>query len=259
MIKNNNICIVVPSYNEVINVSILIKGISKELFGAKIIIVDDSPFDENKKLRNVIKGQKQVILISRLKKGGRGSAVIRGFREALKNKNIKYIFEMDSDIAHNPKEFKRFLNEIGVYPYDLIIGSRYKSGGRIINISPKRTIMSRLINYFLYFWLNIKISDYTSGFRLYSRKGVEFITKANIYSKGFITLSEIAYRLHKGGFAISEVPITWNYRRYGKSNVNLKELLSSLFLTSCLFRHTPYILYMQKNRYYPCMRHMCLP
>lgn len=228
MIKNNEIGIVIPSYNEVKNVSVLIKGINIELPGATMVIVDDSSLSENDKLKKLVERYDNIVLISRLKKSGRGSAVLEGFKEALKDKNIKYIFEMDSDLAHDPKEFKRFINEVSVYPYDLVIGSRYKSGGRIVNISPNRTIMSRLINYFLYFWLNIKISDYTSGFRLYSRNGAKFITNSKVQAKGFIALSETAYLLYKNGFSISEVPITWNFRRYGKSSVNLKELLSSL-------------------------------
>lgn len=223
-----NIAVVIPSYNEVKNLSILIKEIYKALPGSKVIIVDDSSREENNKLILILKPYKEVKMISRFSKEGRGSAVIEGFKYSLKNKNIDYIFEMDSDLAHDPKEFKRFINEINVYPYDLVIGSRYKSGGKIENIEKNRTIMSRLINYFLYFWLNIKISDYTSGFRLYSRRAVAFVSKTKLRSKGFITLSEIAYLLYKNGYSISEVPITWNYRRYGKSNVNTKELISSL-------------------------------
>lgn len=229
MKKNKYIDIVIPSYNEIKNLSILIKKIYKELPSAKLVIVDDSAPLENRKLKELIKGKKYITLISRLKKSGRGSAVIAGFSEALKDKNIDYVFEMDSDLAHDPKEFKRFINEITVYPYDLVIGSRYKSGGRIKNIEKNRTIMSRMINYFLYFWLNIKISDYTSGFRLYSRKAVEYLLNTDIKSKGFITLSETAYKLYISGFKISEVPITWNYRKYGKSNVNVKELFDSMF------------------------------
>jgi dolichol-phosphate mannosyltransferase len=228
MKSNKNISIVIPSYNEVNNISILIEKINKYLSNSRVIIVDDSSNEENKKLKEVLKSKKDIVLISRLKKMGRGSAVLEGFKKALENRSTHYIFEMDSDLAHNPKEFKRFINEISVYPYDLVIGSRYKSGGKIVNISPNRTIMSRLINNFLYFWLNIKISDYTSGFRLYSREGARFITKNKIEAKGFIALSEIAYLLYKNGYSISEVPITWNFRRYGKSNVNLKELISSL-------------------------------
>ena len=229
MKKNNNIAVVIPSYNEVQNIPILIKRINKELPGVFIFIVDDSDIKENNNLKLFIKKNKKINLISRFKKEGRGSAVLLGFKNALRNKKIKYFFEMDSDLAHDPREFQRFINEIKVFPYDLIIGSRYKSGGKIINISKDRTILSRLINKFLYFWLGMHLSDHTSGFRLYSRRSVEYLLKSDIKSKGFITLSETAYKLFLAEFSIIEVPITWNYRIYGKSNVNLKELLISLF------------------------------
>ncbi len=228
MVKINNFAVVIPSYNESKNISILISGINKNLKNALIVIIDDSAMEENEKIKKIIKKFKNIELITRLKKSGRGSAVLIGFKRVLKYKKIDYIFEMDSDLAHDPKEFSRFIKEIEVYPYDLVIGSRYKSGGKIDNISPNRTIMSRLINYFLYFWLNIKISDYTSGFRLYSRNAVIFLLKTKIKAKGFIALSEIAYKLSKNNFKISEVPITWNYRIYGKSNVNFNELVTSL-------------------------------
>lgn len=114
-----------------------------------------------------------MVLISRLKKGGRGSAVLEGFRDALKDKSIGYVFEMDSDLAHDPKEMERFIKKKDEGVYDFIIGSRYLPGGKIINIAPSRTIMSRLINKFLYYWLGIHLSDHTSGFRLYKRNSIE--------------------------------------------------------------------------------------
>ena len=227
--KNKNIAIVIPSYNEVKNISILMKGIYKFLPDSKIIIVDDSSFDENQKLKKMVKVKKEVILISRLKKSGRGSAVIEGFREALKDKNIEYIFEMDSDLAHDPEEFARFIKKLSEKNYDLIIGSRYLPGGRIKNIAKNRTILSRVINVFLRYWLGIHVSDFTSGFRLYSRDAVKYLTQTRIKAKGFITLSEVLYKLYKKGFDIGEVPITWNFRKYGKSNVNSSELFNSLY------------------------------
>ena len=227
--KNKNIAIVIPSYNEVKNISILMKGIYKFLPDSKIIIVDDSSFDENQKLKKMVKVKKEVILISRLKKSGRGSAVIEGFREALKDKNIEYIFEMDSDLAHDPEEFARFIKKLSEKNYDLIIGSRYLPGGRIKNIAKNRTILSRVINVFLRYWLGIHVSDFTSGFRLYSRNAVKYLTQTKIEAKGFITLSEVLYKLYQKGFDIGEVPITWNFRKYGKSNVNSSELLTSLY------------------------------
>jgi dolichol-phosphate mannosyltransferase len=229
MKNNQDISIVIPSYNEVQNIAVLLKRIDEQLPGSKIIIVDDSRPAENANLKKIVRNRKDIVLISRLKKAGRGSAVMDGFRQALKDRKMRYAFEMDSDLAHDPEEFKRFLQKrdgsIG-----LIIGSRYLPGGKIINIAPNRTIMSRIINKFLYYWLGMHITDHTSGFRLYNRKAVEFLTNTKIESKGFITLSETAYKLYLAGFKIREVPITWNYRVYGKSNVNLRELFISLAL-----------------------------
>lgn len=227
MINQKEIAIIIPSYNEVKNVPILIERIKKELNFGKIIIVDDSKPSENQKLKKIVKSYRNIILISRLKKAGRGSAVIEGFKEALRY-NINFMFEMDSDLAHDPKEFKRFLDKANSEHFDLIIGSRYLPGGKIVNITADRTIMSRVINKFLYYWLGIHLTDHTSGFRLYNRKAINFITKTKIHSTGFITLSEIAYKIYRKGFKIAEVPITWNYRIYGKSNVNLNELIRSL-------------------------------
>ncbi len=226
--KNKNIAIVIPSYNEVKNISILMKGINKYLLGSRIIIVDDSSVDENLKLKTMVKNKSNIILISRFKKAGRGSAVIEGFKEALKNKDIEYVFEMDSDLAHDPQELSRFINKISIEKYDLVIGSRYLPGGRIKNIAKNRTILSRVINIFLRRWLGISVSDFTSGFRLYSRDAIKYLTQTKIKATGFITLSEVLYKLHKKNFTIGEVPITWNFRKYGKSNVNSAELINSL-------------------------------
>jgi len=227
MKNNKDIAVVVPSYNDVQNLAILIKRIRLQLPKSKIIIVDDSLLEENVKLKTIVKKKRNIDLISRFKKKGRGSAVIQGFKKALEDKSMNYVFEMDSDLAHDPNEFKRFV-KVKDKTIGLIIGSRYLPGGKIMNITPNRIIMSKIINKCLYYWLGMHLSDHTSGFRLYSRKAVEYLTNAKIRSKGFISLSETAYALFLAGFKIKEVPITWNFRIYGKSNVNLRELLNSL-------------------------------
>lgn len=229
MLKSKDIAVIIPSYNEAKNLSILIKRICKEQADVKIVIVDDSSPDENKKLRGIIRDQKTITLISRLKKSGRGSAVLDGFIEALKDKNTKYMFEMDSDLAHNPEEMVRFLRKIGNENFDLIIGSRYLPGGKLIDMSKNRIILSGITNKFLRIWLGVKISDYTSGFRLYSRNAVKFLTDSKLKSTGFITLSEIVYKLNRRGFKIGEVPIAVHNRKHGKSNVDVKEYINSLF------------------------------
>src|ERR1700687_4357651 len=95
-----NTAVVIPSYNEVKNVSILVKNLRKVLPFSKIIIVDDSALLENERLKKIVKNYKNIVLISRLKKEGRGSAVILGFKKALESQAMKFVFEMDSDLAH---------------------------------------------------------------------------------------------------------------------------------------------------------------
>lgn len=226
--KKNKLSIIIPSYNESKNLEILLKGI-RNLYEVPVYIIDDSNSIENNKIRLLVSELKNVFLVTRKEKKGRGSAVIDGFRKALKNHNTKYFLEMDSDLAHDPKEIERFLNKERLGEYDLIIGSRYLPGGKIKNIEKERTILSRLINIFLRFWLGINITDFTSGFRMYSRVAVKAIVSKKVESTGFITLSETLFRINNKGLKISEVPITWNFRKFGKSNVNFKELLYSFY------------------------------
>jgi len=227
-----------PSYREFKSIPVLIKKIRKILPKSKIVIIDDSPRDENLKLKTLLKKQKNIKLISRFKKLGRGSAVLKGFKEALKNKRINYFFEIDSDLAHNPSQMPRFLNKIMTGEYDVIIGSRYIEGGKTINIILNRIILSRMINLFLRFWLNIKLTDFTGGFRMYNRKSIEFLCKSEIRSNGFITLSETLFLLNKNGFKITEVPVTVSIKKEGRSNVDIRELLRSLFFVlSMRFHH----------------------
>lgn len=222
-----NIGIIIPSYNETANIRILTKRIFFYLPQAKIIVVDDSSSKENKRLKQETIF-KNIAVISRLKKLGRGSAVIIGFREMLKNKNINYFFEMDADLAHDPKDFQKFLTSMTSNKSALVIGSRYLSKSRIIKWPIKRLILSKIINFFINIWLGLKLSDYTNGFRLYNRKAIEFLTKIHLKEKGFISLSEIAYRLKKNNFKIDEVPIIFTDRAHGKSSANFKEFISSL-------------------------------
>ncbi|MCL4416288.1 MAG: glycosyltransferase, partial [Actinobacteria bacterium] len=225
---DKDIAVIIPSYNEEKNIKLLVKKITSNLRNAKIFIVDDSSFEENQKLKKILRGRKNITLISRLRKLGRGTAVLRGLKEAVKDKSIKYFFEMDSDHAHDPYEMHRFIKKIKKDDYDLVIGSRYIPGGKVINVSSIRIILSKLINVFLKLWLGVKVSDYTGGFRLYNRKVVNFLLVSGLKSKGFITLSEILFKLYRNGYKIGEVPISVYIRVHGKSNVNTKELYESL-------------------------------
>lgn len=223
---SEKIAIIIPTYKEIENITILVKRILTIFPRAKIFIVDDSPREENRLLRKRLqKYQENVIIYSRLKKSGRGNAVMAGFKEALKNKTTELFFEMDADLAHSPEEIINFLRKRD--EADLIIGSRYLSESKINAWPRKRLILSKAINLFLRMWLGLNLSDYTNGFRMYNRKSLEFLCAVSLREKGFIALSETAYKLKKGGFKVAEIPISFNDRKYGKSSAGIKEHLSS--------------------------------
>jgi dolichol-phosphate mannosyltransferase len=225
--NNAQIAVIIPAYNEEKNLRILLKDIGKYLAGVLIVVVDDSSSEEAIQVSGMLRRNfPNAILISRGQKLGRGSAVIRGLTEALKHKEIQYCFEMDADLAHSPAEFGRFLAVR--YDVGLVIGSRYLKQSHIVKWPRHRLIQSRIINTFLNIWLGLQLTDYTNGFRLYSRKAAEFLIGTYLRETGFIALSEIAYKLKRNGFRITEVPITFRDRKYGASNANLKELLRSL-------------------------------
>lgn len=225
--KGSEIAIIIPSFNEKKNFEILLKDIQRFLPDARIVIVDDSPPDKTRELTDFLHREyPNTILISRGQKLGRGSAVLTGLSEALKDKNVRYLFEMDADLAHAPSEFERFLALKDTN--DLVIGSRYMAGSNIVKWPLRRLVQSKVINAGLNMWLGLRLTDYTNGFRLYSRKAAEFLVKAHLRESGFIALSEIAYKLKQNGFRIAEVPISFRDRTAGASNANMKELVRSL-------------------------------
>jgi dolichol-phosphate mannosyltransferase len=225
--NNSDIAVIIPAYNEQGNLRILLKDIEQYLPSALIVIVDDSSSGESRVFLTYFhRNYPKAILISRGKKLGRGSAVIRGLEEALKNKKIHYCFEMDADLAHLPSEFDRFLTIRNTA--DMVVGSRYLHESKIVKWPVRRLIQSRIINILLNIWLGLHLTDYTNGFRLYSRKAAEYLVAAHLREEGFIALSEIAFKLKKNGFRIAEVPISFQDRKFGRSNANLREILRSL-------------------------------
>jgi dolichol-phosphate mannosyltransferase len=221
------VAVIIPSYNESKNLRILIPDILRVVPNAQIILVDDSSGREMVRTEEISrKYRTHVTYIPRRGKSGRGSAVIEGMKAALRTVSVQIIVEMDADLAHNPHEIPSLLSKIGTA--DMVIGSRYMYGSKIVKWPLSRLIQSKIINFVLKYWLGLHISDYTNGFRAYTRKACEYLSTIQLREKGFISLSEVAYKLQKKGFIISEVPITFTERRFGKSNAGFRELMSSL-------------------------------
>jgi len=226
MRMSSNIAIVIPAYNESENIKNLLKKIRKNI-KSQIIVVDDS---NNNLTKNVLKKIKTNILyIKRNKKLGRGSAVLEGLKNALKKKDVRIFIEMDADLSHPPSELRRNIKFFNDNNLDLLIGSRYLEESQIINWPISRRIFSKLANYLARFLLKIPCSDYTNGYRIYSRRAAKkIIQKCGRIGDGFIILSEILLVLYKNNFKIGEIKTKFVNRSRGESSANLKLIISSL-------------------------------
>ena len=198
-----NIGIIIPAYNEEKNIERLVNNINKYLDNPFIYIVDDSL---GNKTSNIIKTKRlKVKYYHRKIKSGRGSAVLFGINKALEENRFNTFIEMDADFSHNPKELKKNIEYFSTNALDLLIASRYLKDSKIINWGHNRRIFSKLSNLLTRNLLGIKIKDFTNGFRIYSKRAAEKITKkcGNI-GDGFIILSEIIVVLKNNSFNIGE-------------------------------------------------------
>ena len=217
---------ILPCYNEFENIFILIKQIKKIFNEHLIIVVDDSSTNEIKK--KIVK-YKNVKYFKRKSKSGRGSAVIYGMRNILKEKNINYVVEIDTDLSSHPKELPKNIKILKKKKLDLLIMSRYLKGSKIINWPLRRRIFSFLSNKLAYFLLRIKVSDYTMGYRIYSKNAVKHVVKnCGKVGGGFIVLSEILAELNYANFKIKDTKTTFINREKGSSSVNIKLIYQSL-------------------------------
>ena len=232
------IVIIIPTYKEEENIFQLIRKIDKLKFKKDVIIVDDSP----KILENLKNSKrKNFTYLYRGKKLGRGSAVIYGLKYAFK-KNYNLFIEMDADFSHNPNELMSKIKFFNKNSIDLLVASRYKKNSIIKNWPLQRTILSRMSNFLARSLLGVPVTDYTNGFRFYSKRSVKIIiTKCGKIGDGFIILSEILLRIFQMKYKIMETNTIFIDRKRGESSVSLSLIFNSLL---GLFK-----LYINKNQF----------
>ncbi len=220
-----NVAIIIPTYNEKKNIFKLTKKILKIIPKANIYIIDDT---KNCNLKKNF-SDKRIHYYLRKNKKGRGSAVLFGLRKSLKNNKNQIFIEMDADFSHDPDELKIKINYFLNKKLDLLVSSRYLKKSKIYNWSMSRLVFSRLSNFLAKILLNIGVSDYTNGFRVYSRRSVNLITKkcGNI-GDGFIVLSEILLIINIKKYKIGEISTIFVNRKRGESSVNLNLIIQSL-------------------------------
>ena len=226
----SKINIIIPTYNEQKNIKKLVLEIFKILPNCTIVIVDDS---KHKKvglaLENVSK-QNNLKYIHRKNSRGRGSAVLYGLKNQLTKNSQQIFIEMDADFSHNPSELKRNIKKFIKTKSDLLIASRYLPKSKILNWTLFRSLFSKLSNFLASLLLNIGVSDYTNGYRIYSKNSVKLIIdKCGQIGDGFIVLSEILLVINQNKLKITEIDTIFVNRKRGESSVNLKLIFQSFF------------------------------
>ena len=223
------VLIVLPTYNEALNLPLLVPRLMAAAPTVDVLVVDDASPDGTAEVVASLAASglgERVALVRRLRKAGRGSAVMDGFRRSLADDRYAFFGEMDADQSHQPEELTTFLQAAA--DADMVVGSRYIPGGRIEGWSFRRKAWSAMSNRIIRFVLGVPMSDFTNGYRLYSRRAVTLLTESPLRETGFISLSEWAHTLHRAGMTIREVPTVFINRRLGTSNMSASEAIGAL-------------------------------
>ncbi len=226
--KKNKILIIIPTFNECGNISILMKQIIETVSNIDILVIDDDSFDgtaqEVMAFSKVTKTKIDIIVRKGVR--GLGTAYTTGFKYGLKHQ-YDVIITMDADLSHNPDHLPAFLDAIE--KYDIVVGSRYIKHGGTINWRIRRILLSWLANKFARFVLGLGGHDLTSGFRAYGRSILETIDLDKIKSNGYSYLVEMLFLTKKRGAQITEIPIIFVDRTMGKSKISKQEIYRGAF------------------------------
>lgn len=210
--------IIIPTYNEIDNIEKMIKTLFEKYPQISLLIIDDGSPDGTAEIVKKLQTQNTNLnLIQRRGKLGLGTAYIAGFRWALE-RNFEYIFEMDCDFSHDPDAIKDLLE--AAQSNDLVIGSRYIDGIRIINWPFERLLLSYGASIYTRFITGIDILDTTGGFKCFTKKALLALDLDKIISNGYSFQLEINYKIWSKGLRVKEVPIIFYERRDGQSKMN---------------------------------------
>jgi dolichol-phosphate mannosyltransferase len=212
------VVMVVPTYDEALNLPLLVERLRAEQPDVDLLIVDDSSPDGTGAIADEIAaGDPQVSVLHRSTKEGLGAAYLHGFRVAL-DRGYDVVGEMDADGSHQPEELHRLL--AALREADLVIGSRWVAGGSIVNWPLHRQLLSRGGNFYTRTLLGIDVHDATAGFRLFRRTTLEAIPLDEIDSLGYVFQADLAFRAVRAGLRVVEVPIEFAERERGDSKMS---------------------------------------
>ena len=225
--------IIIPTYNELANAPILIERIFKHIANSHILIIDDgSPDKTGEKIKEIQRRYPGLFLLERASKSGLGSAYRTGFAWGLE-RGYESLIEMDADLSHRVRDLKKMIEAEELQPNtDLVIGSRWVSGGKTENWSKSREFLSRAANLYVRAMLGMGVKDSTAGFRIYSSSILERLNLEAIKSEGYSFQIEMTRAVYKLGGKMIEVPITFRERENGVSKMSKNIVREAMLLVT---------------------------
>ncbi len=213
--------VIIPTYNEKENIEKISRKVLSLPGDFHLLIVDDGSPDGTGKIVKTLQQDfhGRLHLLERTGKLGLGTAYIAGFKWALQN-GYDYIFEMDADFSHDPEDLVRLYDACAHKGYDVVVGSRYTRGGKVVNWPADRIFISKGGALYTRMILWMPVHDPTAGFICYSRKVLATIPLDEVHFVGYAFQIEMKYRAWKLGFKIGEVPITFRDRKEGISKMS---------------------------------------
>ena len=209
--------IIVPTYNERENLPRMIATLLSLPGGVEMLVVDDNSPDGTGKLADELAAKHaQVHVLHRAGKEGLGRAYLAGFKWALDHQ-YEFIFEMDCDFSHNPDDIPMFLE--AAKDADLVLGSRYVGGIRVINWPLGRLMLSRFAGKYVALVTGMPFTDPTGGFKCFRRRALQSLNLEKIQSNGYGFQIELTNKLWRQGFKVTEVPIIFTDRTHGQSKM----------------------------------------
>jgi dolichol-phosphate mannosyltransferase len=222
--------VVLPTYEEAENLPGIAFAILAALPGATLLVVDDnSPDGTGRIADDLAKREPRIRVQHRPGKQGLGRAYLSGFEVALQA-GATVVFQMDADWSHDPMMLPRMLAPIVEDKADLVIGSRYVKGGRVLDWGLGRRLISRLGSLFARVVLTLRPHDLTGGFKAWRASTLAAIPSEGVHAGGYVFQIEMTYRASRAGARVREVPITFQDRRVGRSKMSRRIIFEALLV-----------------------------
>jgi dolichol-phosphate mannosyltransferase len=224
------VLVVIPTYNEAENVRIIVDRVRRAVPSAEVLIADDNSPDGTGDIADELaSADRHIHVLHRPGKQGLGAAYIAGFAWAREHE-YDAVVEMDADGSHAPEELPRLLD--AAREADVVLGSRWVKGGSVVNWPLHRLVLSRGGNLYTRLALGMPLRDATGGYRVYRLPVLDKIDVQSVSSQGYCFQVDLAWRAHRDGFRVVEVPITFAERERGASK------MSSSIVREALWRVT---------------------